>query len=843
MGRPRLAGLRSSLSLVLLASAVRPALAAGVDGAALVRVLGPRAQQVFGTPGAPGIGALVRLPPGTTAADVGLAPAAPGLARLYGPPSRLLAFADAHPGLPMEVVPPLHTLLDTAAKYVEATTATERSLDGTGALVGVADTGLDVTHADFIDAHGSRVAWLLDLSVPPRGKYPDLEKKYGTPAADGSIAYGAVWSKDDLDAAMAANASGLPQDEVGHGTLVASCAAGNGEQGRSRYVGIAPAAGLIIARVAAAGSESIGNDDLLRAVSFLFDQADAMKRPIVVNLSLGSEFGPHDGTLDWEEALASHVGAAYPGHALVAAAGNSGSIVDVQDHQSVRVSPTQTMRVPIPMVAVDGGGVQVWVAMHPGSELQVGLDGPDGTWLAPVGTGQSAGKTTGAYTAGVYNGSGSGADPVPAGALGAVVIWQGNLPAGTYAITLAGTGSAELYLEGTGQLSADGAVGFSFGVRESTVYVPATHPSIIGVGCTINKKDWVSIAGVELGLAVPNLDRAGGLPAADGGTRDPIGGEPCWFSSAGPTLTGLQKPEIMAPGGAIIGAMSGQAVPGGQASIFTNPDCPAAAGQTNDPNCQQIDQSHAVSFGTSFSTPVVAGAVAVMLQHDPTLTQADVLAALQGGAHRLRGAAPFADQSGVGEVDVLGAVDAVDRMRSAATSLPERASSWLTPGADFYLADGTTPLEVIVELRAAIAGSDPPLADGFGDGRLAAYALVDGESKPGAVQSFVRRGPGVWVAMVLLPSGLGGERLTVGATFDGADIASPVVLPIATDAWGAGYPARVSGGCGVGPARRASQAAGASMMLVTALLLVRRRRRRTQVGVQLARRHTARGAQ
>ena len=186
---------------------------------------------------------------------------------------------------------------------------------------------------------------------------------------------------------------------------------------------------------------------------------------------------------------------AYPGHALVAAAGNSGSIVDVQDHQSVRVSPTQTMRVPIPMVAVDGGGVQVWVAMHPGSELQVGLDGPDGTWLAPVGTGQSAGKTTSAYTAGVYNGSGSGADPVPAGALGAVVIWQGNLPAGTYAITLTGTGSAELYLEGTGRLSADGSVGFSFGVRESTVYVPATQPSIIGVGCTINKAEWVSVAG------------------------------------------------------------------------------------------------------------------------------------------------------------------------------------------------------------------------------------------------------------------------------------------------------------------------------------------------------------
>lgn len=816
------------VSLALLASAAPPASAAGVDGAALVRVLGPRAQKVFAPPGAPGIGALVRLPSGTTAADVGLAPAAPGLARLYGSPAQLLAFADAHPGLPMEVVPPLRTLLDTAAHFVEATTATAQGLDGNGALVGVADTGLDVTHADFIDADGhSRVAWLLDLSVPPRGEYPDLETQYGTPGTDGSIVYGAVWAASDLEAAIAANASDLPQDEVGHGTLVASCAAGNGEQGRSPYRGIAPGAQLLIARVAAAGTESIANDDLLRAVQFLFDRADFMKKPVVVNLSLGSEFGPHDGTLAWEDALASHVGAAFPGHALVAAAGNAGSIVDTQEHQSVRVSPGQTMRVPIPVGAVTDGGVEVWVAMHPGSDLLVGLDAPDGTWLSPVGAGQSAGKTTNAYTAGIYNGSGPSGSPVPGDSHGAVVVWQGALEAGTYAITLTGTGSAELYIEGTGQLGADGAVGFAFGVRESTIYVPATHPDIIGVGCTINKSQWVSIAGVRLGLAVPDLDGAGGLPAADGGSVQAVTGEPCWFSSAGPTLTGLQKPEIMAPGGAIIGAMSSQAAPGGSNSIFTNPDCPAAPGQPADPNCQQIDPTHAVSFGTSFSAPVVAGAAAVLLQHDPTLTQADVLAALQGGAHRLRGAAPFADQSGVGEVDVLGAVEAVDRMRTASTSLPVAAGSWLTPGADFYLADGSTPMEVIVELRAAGTGSGPPpLADGFGDGRLAAYVLVDGQSQPGAVQSPVRRGPGVWVATVLLPSGLGGETLTIGATFDGKDIAAPVAMPIATDAWNAGYPASVSGGCGVGPARRVSEAAGMSMGLVTVLLLGRRSRRR-----------------
>ena len=73
--------------------------------AALVRLLGPRAKDAFAPRGSPGFGALIRLPDGTRAADLGLIQAAPGIARLWGAPSKILAFADAHPGLRMEVAP------------------------------------------------------------------------------------------------------------------------------------------------------------------------------------------------------------------------------------------------------------------------------------------------------------------------------------------------------------------------------------------------------------------------------------------------------------------------------------------------------------------------------------------------------------------------------------------------------------------------------------------------------------------------------------------------------------------------------------------------------------------
>jgi len=760
---------------------------------------------------------------------VGLQEAAPGIGRIYGSPATLISFADAHPALTLEVAPPLRLLLDSAGRYVGAAQATLEGLDGTGAAVGVADTGIDVTHHDFIDAAGhTRIAWLLDLSSPPRGKYPQLEKQYGTVDDNGNVVTGAVWDAADIDALLASNqTSGLPRDEVGHGTLVASCAAGNGELGRSVYRGIAPKATIIAARIASAGSEDISNDDLLRGVAFLYDRADnALHVPIVVNLSIGSDFGPHDGTMSWEQALASYVGPSHPGHAMVAAAGNSGSIADTQVHQNVHVSQASTTRVPLVVQGVTTGGVEVWISMHAGASFQVGLDAPDGsTWIPPVSPNQQGAKNTSDYNAAVYNGSGASGSPVPPSSSGAVIVWQGTWPSGTYEITLTGgEGTADLYAVGTGDAANPGVVGFSYGVRESTINLPATNPSIIGVGCTINKASWVSVSDLKVGLAVPVLDATGGLADLQAQPRDPMPGEPCWFSSAGPTLTGMAKPEIMAPGAAIIGALSAQAVPPASASIFTNPQCPTPPGKKPDELCQQIDASHGISFGTSFSSPVVAGAIAVLLQHDPTLTQDEVLAALQGGAHPLRGAAPFEDQAGPGEVDVLGAVLAADRNRTPQTALPSRASSWMTLGADVYLADGSTPLQGVVELRTAPDASriaEP--ADGIGMGRLAPYALVDGEPEDGAIQSLARRGPGVWIVTTQLPPGLGGSQLTVGVTLDGQDVVTPKTIPIAADTWDADYGGWVKGGCAVSTSRAPGSLSWCAAALGLAIALGARR--------------------
>jgi hypothetical protein len=222
----------------------------------------------------------------------------------------------------------------------------------------------------------------------------------------------------------------------------------------------------------------------------------------------------------------------------------------------------------------------------------------------------------------------------------------------------------------------------------------------------------------------------------------------------------------------------------------------------------------------------VSGAIAILFQQDPTLTQSDLVAVLQGGAHPLRGPSAYEDQGGVGEVDVVGTLTAADRLRNPVVALPVAGQSWLTLGADVYLADGSTPMQAILELRAASTGPGAaPPADGFAADRLVASVLVDGLPYAGGIASLVRRGPGVWLATVQLPGGLGGNNLTVEATFDGSAIVAPKSIPIATDAWNADYPPSIAGGC-VAAGRQGSVWGGGGALLMGVIVGWGRRRRR-----------------
>ncbi len=768
----------------------------------------------FRAAGGTGLPALVRLPPSVAARAYGLRPLIPGWAAVE---SDLATLADLPTALHASWAPPLHIQLDRASVWTGAAEARERTNSGgQGAVVGIVDTGVDVSHPDLRDGEGgTRVSWFLDFSRPPAGRHAELEEEYG--CTGGVSAQCAIFDASDLDE-LINNATSLdePRDTVGHGTHVASLAAGNGLSSAGRYVGVAPEANLIAVRATRGVGGVIRDADVLLAARFVFERAEAMGQPAVTNLSLGTDFGGHDGTSALEEGLASLVGPNHPGRILVLAAGNSGVIrtgltaeypeplgvhteVHVPRHSSVRV-PLLTPPTGVPLT---NGAAYVWIRMRPGDELSVGLDDSDGRWVAPVPPGRSESHRDGQLEVTVLNGTGAQGEAAVT-ADNAVVVIDGSWPSGaTFGIRLEGHGTARLWVQSEGDIGPTGGTFgalFSGAAQRGTINVPATHPELIAVGATVNRVDWTSRDGVR--IIVP------GDTAADSAA---------YFSAAGPTAAGALKPDLVAPGAYVVGAMASLADPmlsDGRGLFGGDSSCP---GQSL---CLVVDDTHAVSTGTSMAAPQVSGAAALLLSRDPTLTQPEVLALLQTSARRPRGEVLVEQQVGAGALDVAAALSVQDlgldptAANDAENAEPSSRQSWLVLANDYAHPDPDWHLSGVVQLRTA-AGD---VAYGFEPERLRLQV------QPGEVASPLSRiGPGLWSFAVAAPAGSGGGRLQLRVVFDGRTLVTRVV-PVAVDRGVVERGVSARGGCAIANgSTRPDLRPFAGWLL---LLLVRLRRRR-----------------
>lgn len=164
---------------------------------------------------------------------------------------------------------PVHTWLDASVPLLEVPRVWADGHRGTGVKIAIVDTGIDPTHPDF----AGRIQATRDFS----GK--------------GSVA-----------------------DGHGHGTHVASIAAGSGAAGGGKYVGVAPEALLCVAKVLADNGGGMMSD-VMAGIEWAVDEGAR-----VINLSLGSP-GPGDG----DDALSTLCDAAVAeGVVVCVAAGNAG---------------------------------------------------------------------------------------------------------------------------------------------------------------------------------------------------------------------------------------------------------------------------------------------------------------------------------------------------------------------------------------------------------------------------------------------------------------------------------------------------------------------------------------
>lgn len=803
---------------------------ADVDVRALAAAIGARSggSANSGMLARPSMSALVEVPEGDDPGAYGLPKIGPRFTAARGSIAALAELAQAHPTWRVTWSAPLRLFSDRAALWTRAPEfRNDTGLTGKGVFVGIIDAGIDVSHPDFRNADGTtRIAYYVDFSRGPLGLHPEIEglcaenpscKRNAEASRAKTLDY-AVLTAADIDAILAGTgATPAPTDPEGHGTHVASLAAGNGGP-EGKYVGVAPEASLIVVKASDAGG-FIENATIPVAASLVFSLAERAGKdvglpyiPTVVNLSLGTDFGNHDGTSALEKSLSEFVGKDHPGRAIVAAAGNSAGLANPRSkfptplgiHTEVHVPPRSSIRVPIVTEGVEhpsstlSGNILIWIAFRPGDEVSVGVDENDGPIVTPLTPGRALERTEGDLTIDIANGALMNQDIGPVTGNAAAVVFSGSWAKDrTFAIRLQGHGTANLWVQPSTPLGEGDAL-FPAATKESTVAIPAASPNVIAVGATLNRTEWTDRSGID--VTVPSF----------GGIKNPEPDSVVFFSGAGPTMDLRMKPDLVAPGAFVVGAMSAQADPDvndGSAFVAGPPLC--AEGVLD---CTVVDDRHAVLSGTSMAAPIVTGAVALLLAEKPDRTQDEILMLLQAGSRFPQGLVRMRTQLGAGALDLEGILDVERVVSTPENREASKSGSWLNLGVTYAHPDPSWRIPAVLALRDEQGlVADAPLDELVVD--------VVGGSLAEGLQHVA---PGFYRFAVAANDGTGGDTLRVTVVHRGVTLLSQEV-PIAVDVNVAreGFSAR--GGCAT---VHASRGGGALLDAVALAIIARTNRRR-----------------
>lgn len=203
----------------------------------------------------------------------------------------------------------------TGVDRVHAGDNLDTPFTGKGIIIGVIDQSFEFKHMGFLDDHGkSRVKMIWDRSK-------DIEKDIQSKAAP-------VYNVDALTKNHETYDPGS-----GHGTHVTNIAAGSKHPDNPFY-GVAPKADIVLI------PSSFENTEIIEDIQAVKAYASREKKPWVVNLSLGSVIGPHDGSTDYDQAIDRM--AQDKGGIVVGAMGNEG---DQRFHAFSSFQPGETKQV------------------------------------------------------------------------------------------------------------------------------------------------------------------------------------------------------------------------------------------------------------------------------------------------------------------------------------------------------------------------------------------------------------------------------------------------------------------------------------------------------------------
>lgn len=509
----------------------------------------------------------------------------------------------------------------SGASLLHAGMINNTPLKGKGIIVGVYDSGIDWDHPDFrdpVDPTKSRILRIWDQTLTPTA----------TEASPSGFSYGVEYTQAQINGELNGTATGVVReaDTNGHGTHVAGTAAGNGAAlTTKKYMGMAPEADIVIVK---GGNGSFSTTNTIDSFTYFKNIADQLKRPIVLNYSIGGQSGPHDGTRPHELAADSFVNSG-KGRLVVISAGNDNG---TNWHKRLNLAPGETQTITFnstaSTTATDLFAFRLYAndntaitatATAPGGEFLTAVPGDDivtnviGNSLSMYLENDIEAINGDRYVDYYIKRNGTNAQSTE----------------GAWTLSITNNGASAIVIDGwLYYRNTSVTTTVAGGDNNMLVGSPGNATDVITAASYVGRIGWYS-----------NSTAPGGYSysAAGGTTQDAIS----TYSAIGPRRDGVQKPDIAAVGQAVISAMS-------TGTLATN-------------DSDIIDATYyRKNQGTSMSAPVITGALALMLQAKPNIDYAEAKTALYNTAQTdiSTGAVPN-NTWGFGKLDIFRAVSSL----------------------------------------------------------------------------------------------------------------------------------------------------------------------------------------
>ncbi len=504
-------------------------------------------------------------------------------------------------------------------------------LTGRGVIVGIIDTGIDFNHVNLCG---------IDGKTRVKAVYMPCDTTGPRPVVGGDTLPGSCYESPDMIAMLTTDFNG-----TSHGTHTLGTAAGSYRA--NGWYGVATEADLVACGMP---GDSLSDANVANALKYIFDYADRVNKPCVVNMSIGTNEGPNNGTSFMCRTFEALSG---PGRICVLSAGNDGNVPVRFNHRLAGDGDVVTTLMRGKSSGTQHNGyVSMWsdgasvhrsrlVAINRGDNSigyaspWIGLQDEDSVFTLSSEVEPDFARF---FTGEVQFASAMEPQFNQAGdrigdRFHSFWIFDATISS-DYLLGLQYTSSDEVELVGWSTkddyfdtFGIDGMVG---GSTQGSISDLATTDSVISVGAYCSRKSY--------------YDSNNELYTYNRCTPDDI----AYFSSYGPDESGIERPDLCAPGFAVISSANRYH----DSSHYQHmPPGVTVSG---------VEYPYSVIYGTSMSAPVVTGVIAMMLQLNPSLTVSDVREAFRassvkdafvtGGDH---------SKWGFGKLDAWSAVDAV----------------------------------------------------------------------------------------------------------------------------------------------------------------------------------------